>query len=93
MKETTYTLKALEGDLIRGIFIPIDPVRSKEVRLHRVEPYGIWIESQEVTEKMLAAENRQFAPQTLVFFLPWTQIKVIYAAVPIPALSETSIQA
>ena len=87
-----YELKALEGDLIKGIFFPIDVRHVKEVRLHKVEPYGIWVESQEVTDKLLALSHQTSSGQTLVYFLPWSQIGMIAAAVPIPSVSEKALQ-
>lgn len=86
-----YDLKALEGELIAGRFYPIDPTTTQQVRLHKVEPYGIWIESQYITEKMLALANRTSAGQTPVIFLPWCQIGWIQHLVSVPALSDSAL--
>ena len=87
-----YDLKALAGDLILGVFIPIDPKMMKTVRLHKVEPYGIWIESQEFTEKVLSRMNLTYAAESPAIFLPWCQVACIAAAISIPALSERALQ-
>ena len=86
-----YDLKALEGELIAGRFYPIDPATTHQVKLHKVEAYGIWIESQYVTEKMLAHANRTSAGQTPVIFLPWSQIGWTQDLVSVPALSDSSL--
>jgi len=90
--DAMYDLKALEGDLIKGVFFPLDVRAIKEVRLHRVEAYGIWIESQEITEKLLTLTGKDASEQTLVFFLPWSQIGLIAAAVAVPSFSERALR-
>jgi hypothetical protein len=86
-----YTLKALEGDLIRGIFKPLRE-QITEVRLHRVESFGIWIESQKFMDEVLRLHGKTSAPETIVIFLPWTEVKLILAGVDIPVISETAFQ-
>ena len=42
-------LKSLEGGVIVAIIRPFDPTLAKEYKLHHIEQYGIWVESQEMT--------------------------------------------
>jgi len=87
-----YDLKDHEVELITGIFYPVDKVHLKQVRLHKVETYGIWVESQDVMEKLLASQNLTSAPQSLALFVPWSQIFMIIAATPTPVLSDRVLQ-
>jgi hypothetical protein len=86
-----YDLKALEGELVKGIFFPIDPRVIHEVRLHKVDIHGIWIESQYVIEKILAEANQTSAGRSPVIFLPWTSIACVFDFVQTPALSDSSL--
>jgi hypothetical protein len=57
-------IKALEGSIVTGLFYPLDPVRLHQVKLHKVEQYGVWIESQFLTNKFLATANAVSSPKT-----------------------------
>lgn len=53
-RQAMLDIKSLEGTMISGLFRPLDGTLLQQVKLHRVEQYGIWIESQAVTEKLLS---------------------------------------
>jgi hypothetical protein len=83
-------LKSLEGSVITGLFYPLNLTLLVKVKLHRVEPYGLWIESQELTDKLLATRGAASSSKTGVLFIPWSQIAVIVDSLDEPALSEKS---
>lgn len=72
------TLKELEGSQISVVapFLGANKVHS--LKLHKVEEAGIWIESQDVTEIALGWVKQSAFPGTLLFFLPWHQITLIF---------------
>jgi hypothetical protein len=86
-EDTNYTLKGLEGDLIRGYFPALSP-NNLEVRLLKVEAFGIWIESQSTMEQVLALHGVTTAPTTLAIFLPWSGVKLILAGIDVPSVSR-----
>jgi hypothetical protein len=81
-------IKSLEGTLIAGLFRPIDGTKLQNVKLHRAEQYGIWIESQAVTEKIFSNAGAPSSPKTGVLFLPWSEVILILGSVDTPSLSE-----
>jgi hypothetical protein len=85
-------IKSLEGAVIAGRFRPFDGTAIQQVKLHRVEQYGIWIESQAVTERILANAGAQASSRTGVFFLPWSEVILILGSIDAPALSETMLK-
>jgi hypothetical protein len=64
------------------------PVR---VKLHGVEAGGVWIESKELTDHWSHEIGKSGGPQTLIWFLPFSQIAWIMAAIGVPALSEKGL--
>jgi hypothetical protein len=83
-------MKSLEGTMITGLFRPLDGTLLQQVKLHRVEQYGVWIESQAVTEKLLSRAGVPSSQKTGVLFLPWSEVILILGSVDAPALSETA---
>jgi hypothetical protein len=81
-------IKSLEGTVIMGIFRPVNATLLKRVQLHKVEQYGIWIESQDINEVILSSRNLPSTPQTLVIFVPWSEVFLILGSADTPALSE-----
>ena len=62
----------------------------KQVKLLGVEAGGVWIESQEITNQLLAQLKIATAPNTFVFFLPYAQIEMISMPIPTVGLNETA---
>jgi hypothetical protein len=91
-EESDYTLKLLEGQLILGYFHSLEPTRITQVRLHRVEQYGIWIESQGHIDKLLELHGLTMSEQTLVMFVPWSGVRLIFASTPTPSVSESALK-
>jgi hypothetical protein len=81
-------IKSLEGTIVAGVFRPIHPTLVKVVRLHKVEEYGIWIESQELTNSVLSRLGVSSVPETPVVFLPWSEVGMIVSTAEGVALSE-----
>jgi hypothetical protein len=85
-------IKLLEGTVIAGRFRPIDGTPLQRVKLHKVEQYGIWIESQAVTDQILANAGANASPKTGVLFLPWSEVIVILGSIEAPSLSEAMLR-
>jgi hypothetical protein len=83
-------LKTLEGSIITAIVRPFHAQLAQNYKLHRVEQYGIWVESQDYTDSLLASAGRAVAPKTFVAFVPWNEVSVVYGSIPEASLSEKS---
>jgi hypothetical protein len=55
--------------------------KPQSVTLLAVEDAGIWIESQEAVDKLIASLQRKPSSEGLAFFVPYAQITGIVAAV------------
>jgi hypothetical protein len=75
--------------LIRAI--SVDENRPVFVKLLGIENGGIWLESQQKTNEILRFLERDSAPKTPVFFLPFSSIAWISYWMDIPSLSETAL--
>jgi hypothetical protein len=62
-----------------------------QVKLLAVEPLGIWVQSQKMTNDCLARLKKPSSSATLAFFLPYHTINYIVSATNELALSETSL--
>jgi len=60
------------------------------VKLLKVENAGIWIESQDFTERMMRQFSTSTSPTTMVLFIPFSRIEYILTSLPVMSLSETS---
>jgi hypothetical protein len=84
-------LSEMIGEVILA-YVPIfDKVKFQELKLHAVEPSGIWVESQSMINTVLEHAGVSSAPKTLIFFLPFSQIGYILSALDFPSLSEKSL--
>jgi len=83
-------LMSLEGELIQAIIPAFKEVIAETYRLHKIEPYGIWVESQQYTNTFLDRVGSTGAPRTFVVFVPWSGISAIFGSVDIPSLSDTA---
>jgi hypothetical protein len=82
------SLKELEGTTIVLLSPFFHATQLQRVMLHKVEDYGVWIESQMLTDKMLGVSKAKMAPKTPVFFLPWHHISVVMSSLDMPAISD-----
>jgi hypothetical protein len=55
--------------------------KPQSVKILAVETAGIWIESQEATDKLIANLQRKPSSEGLAFFVPFAQITSIVAGV------------
>ena len=84
-------LDGLVGQTV-GMMIPaFDPKQTMRVKIHCIEPSGIWIESQTMIEKMLATLGKTSGAATPLFFLPFSSIGFVVASIALPSLSETML--
>lgn len=83
------TLSDMVGERIAVLIPQLHPTIWKFVRLHAVEPGGIWIESQEVTDALLSSFGATMSPKTLVFFFPYHQILSAMGSADIPSIAGT----
>ncbi|MGH9494868.1 MAG: hypothetical protein ACRD3B_07725 [Candidatus Sulfotelmatobacter sp.] len=83
-------LKSLEGGVITAIIRPFNPRKAQEYKLHKIEQYGIWVESQAYTDGILATAGAAASPKTFVAFVPWSEVSVIYGSVDSPSISEAA---
>jgi hypothetical protein len=84
-----HDLKSLEGGVILALIPGFFP-KLEEYRLHKVEPYGIWVESQKYTDTILATASVVSAQRTFVAFVPWSGVTVITSTLEVTSLSETA---
>ena len=84
-------------DMIGGIIHGMVPMLSKseiiKLKLYAVDAGGIWVESQDFVNSLLASMNLSAIPKTPVFFLPYHQITFLVSMEDAPALSEKSFGA
>jgi hypothetical protein len=83
------SLQSLIGEPIVAC-IPYIDERATIYTLHAIEPSGIWIESQAVTDHFLKEFNRPAAPKSLVLFVPFSGVSCIYSNIDSPGLSRTA---
>jgi len=81
------TLKEMEGERILAMIPLLKPEVFELVTLHRVEEWGIWIEHQETTDKILAHAKVKISPKTVIVFFPWSSVTAIFGSRDVPALS------
>lgn len=85
-------LKEMIGHEIHLVIELIQPApQLMAMKLHNVEEGGIWVESQALTEIVLGIFQVPTAPKTLVIFLPWSQIRMIFGYRDAPSLSEKAL--
>lgn len=69
-----------------------DPDAILAYKLHEVEPFGLWLENQELTEIMLESAGIKSSPSTDVFFVPFSQVKVVLGSVDNPSFSDSILE-
>lgn len=82
-------LSELIGSEIKLLLPNLSTVnRYETVKLRGVEAGGIWIESQVVMNAFLQMIGEQATPRTMLFFLPYHEIRLALTFVDEPALNE-----
>lgn len=66
-----------------------EPKKLKKVTLRGVDPHGIWIESPELNQSLLKAVGALGAPKTLVYFLPFRELKFAISSIDLPNILES----
>lgn len=61
------------------------------VRLHAVEPEGVWVESQAFTEKMMDRCGVATSISTLLMFIPFARIDYVVGSIRAVSLSEEAL--
>jgi hypothetical protein len=83
------------NELVGKTIVALVPFIHREIiqvlTLHGVEPGGIWVESQTLTDLFLAKLGRSAAPKTAIFFLPFQQIVFVLGSIDVPSLSEKAM--
>lgn len=87
------TLSDHIGQEILALVPLIEPDHYQMVKLHGVEAGGIWIESQELINKVFSAVNEAASERTPLFFLPYHQIAFAIAPIDGLALNERAFGA
>lgn len=82
------TLASLIGEVIIVRIPLLDPERMSLVKLHGVETYGIWIESQEFTSELMEKFHFSISRTTPLVFVPFDKVDFIIAALDSLLLSE-----
>jgi hypothetical protein len=59
----------------------LESEKPQSVKLLAVEAGGIWIESQEATDKLITSLQKKPSTEGLAFFLPFAQVTTIIAGV------------
>ena len=66
------------------------PTKYQTVKVVGVESGGLWIECQEITNRVLQMAGAPSAPRTIVVFLPYHSIGEVAHFVDGPSLNEKS---
>ena len=84
------SLKEMIGKLIVARIPALDNENMVFVRLHKVEPSGLWVESHFYNQEMLEKFDMPVSSTTLVLFVPYSSIDYIVSSIRTIALSETA---
>jgi hypothetical protein len=82
---------SLIGSQIAVLVPRLDKTNLQNVRLRGVEPGGIWIESQDFTNAVLAAAGVPISDRTAVMFLPYYEISYALTSIEEPSFDEDAL--
>jgi hypothetical protein len=90
------SLSELVGHNIHAI-IPVlnkaDEMDAIEMyKLHAVESSGLWLENQQLTEILLESAGEKSSETTSVFFVPFSQVKIVLGSVDVPSFSDSILE-
>ena len=83
-------LNDMVGEQIAALVPMFDTIAMQKMKLLAIEQSGIWVEHQKSTNLLLTKIGAQSSPKTLVFFLPWHEIRMIWGSLDAPSLNEKS---
>jgi len=83
-------LEGLVGQTV-AMLVPVFDSKAVDVKIHAIEPSGLWVESQLMIERMFATIGRKSGAATPLFFLPFSSIAFVMASIALPSLSETML--
>jgi hypothetical protein len=89
LNPTATNLAELVGRKTLALIPWINPSNGVDIEVHGVEASGIWIECQELTDKIL--NNKAcggVSEVTPILFFPWTQIVFVAGIAGRPAMSR-----
>lgn len=81
-------LQDFVGQTIIALVPIFDPVVYQSLKLHEVEASGLWVENQEITNFMLEKYGLATTPKTMIFFLPFHEIRFVLGSLDVPSLGE-----
>ena len=84
-------LKSMVGEVIIARIRALKSNALSLVKLHAVDANGIWIENQEVSERMMSRMNLAASETTLVLFVPYAGVDYIVASINSLCLSERAL--
>ena len=82
------SLEKLVGQVIIALVPIFHNTIFQKLKLHSVEPAGIWVESQSITNQILGMARVRASPKTMIFFLPFSQISFVMSSLDVPGLSD-----
>lgn len=89
-------LSQLEGHDIHAIIPVLNEPEDQDAilkyRLHAVESSGLWLENQELTNILLKSAGVKSSETTNVFFVPFSQVKIVLWAVDVPSFSDSILE-
>ena len=80
----------LVGHTVYAVIPIIHRVDFQEIKILGCEGGGVWVECQTMANIMLKAIGQQVARRTLIFFLPFHQITLVWTVLDEPSLSESA---
>jgi hypothetical protein len=84
-------LQQIEGHLVHARIPMLDHSKYLvEIRVHKVEESGLWIESNDLTQAVLQDLNEPALTRTPILFVPFQQIAFVVATAQGVSLSEQS---
>jgi hypothetical protein len=82
------TLQSMIGEVIIARIPLLDADGMMLLKLHGVETYGIWVESQDFTNELMEKFHFSSSRTTPLVFLPFDKVDFIIASLDSLSLSE-----
>lgn len=84
------TLASMVGEVIIVRIPLLGAERMELVKLHGVEAHGIWVESQQFTDRLMERFHLSSSRTTPLVFIPFDKVDFIIGALDLLSLSEQS---
>ena len=85
------SLRSLVGEVVIIRSSVINPDDMARVKLHRVDPEGVWVESQAFTDTIMERCNTATSETTLIQFIPFARVDFIVASIDGVSISEEAL--